>query len=279
MSLMIILIFIFGLTYYSTLTLDYKMFSSFLILTPTYKLIYVIILIAIIFIIGLYWNDKKNWGIILIIQGTETLTSLIHIISESLLTPVVIILVISVVIVILAAGGTINEKLKRKPIKSNEFESLVRDISFCKTPSEIEEKVSASNLFDFQKDVLIKIAKNHDIGSKARKALASELISSEETRLIKSTNKTDILIRLSPILGLLGTLIPLGPGLAALGSGDITTLAQSLTIAFDTTVTGLAVGGVAYLISKYKKQWYESDLINLETLAEVELEILDKIGG
>ena len=60
MSLMIILIFIFGLTYYSTLTLDYKMFSSFLILTPTYKLIYVIILIAIIFIIGLYWNDKKN---------------------------------------------------------------------------------------------------------------------------------------------------------------------------------------------------------------------------
>ena len=52
-----------------------------------------------------------------------------------------------------------------------------------------------------------------------------------------------------------------------------------MTIAFDTTVTGLAVGGVAYLISKYKKQWYESDLINLETLAEVELEILDKIGG
>ena len=105
--------------------------------------------------------------------------------------------------------------------------------------------------------------------------MASELISSEETRLIKVTNKTDILIRLGPILGLLGTLIPLGPGLAALGSGDITTLAESLTIAFDTTVTGLAVGGVAYLISKFKKQWYESDLIDVETLAEVELESLN----
>lgn len=211
----------------------------------------------------------------MIIQGTEALTSFIHIISESLLTPVVIILVIFVVLVILSLGGMINEWFSRKPIKSGEFEKLVRDISFSKSPSKIEDYVNESNLFDWQKDILVKIAKNHDIGVKARKALASELISSEETRLIKITNKTDILIRLGPILGLLGTLIPLGPGLAALGSGDITTLAESLTIAFDTTVTGLAVGGVAYLISKFKKQWYESDLIDVETLTEVELESLN----
>lgn len=214
----------------------------------------------------------------MIIQGTEALTSLIHIISESLLTPVVVILVIFVVLAILCLGGAINEYISRKPIKSNDFEKLVRDISFSQSPSEIEEKVSGSNLFDWQKEILVKIAKNHDIGVKARKAFASELISSEETRLIKSTNKTDILVRLGPILGLLGTLIPLGPGLAALGSGDITTLAQSLTIAFDTTVTGLAVGGIAYLISKFKKQWYESDLIDVETLAEVELESLINQG-
>lgn len=211
----------------------------------------------------------------MIIQGTEALTSFIHIISESLLTPVVIILVIFVVLVILSLGEMINERLSRKPIKSGEFEKLVRDISFSESPSKIEDYVNDSNLFDWQKDILVKIAKNHDIGVKARKALASELISSEETRLIKVTNKTDILVRLGPILGLLGTLIPLGPGLAALGSGDINTLAQSLTIAFDTTVTGLAVGGVAYLISKFKKQWYESDLIDVETLAEVELESLN----
>ena len=152
----------------------------------------------------------------MIIQGTEALTSFIHIISESLLTPVVIILVIFVVLVILSLGEMINERLSRKPIKSGEFEKLVRDISFSESPSKIEDYVNDSNLFDWQKDILVKIAKNHDIGVKARKALASELISSEETRLIKITNKTDILIRLGPILGLLGTLIPLGPGLAAL---------------------------------------------------------------
>ena len=211
----------------------------------------------------------------MIIQGTEALTSLIHIISESLLTPVVIILVIFVVLAILCLGGVINERFSRKTIKSEEFEKLLRDISFSDSPSKIEEHVNNSSLFDWQKELLVKIAKNHDIGSKARQALASELISTEETRLIKSTNKTDILVRLGPIFGLLGTLIPLGPGLAALGSGDITTLAESLTIAFDTTVTGLAVGGIGYLISKFRKQWYESDLIEVETLAEVELEALN----
>lgn len=52
--------------------------------------------------------------------------------------------------------------------------------------------------------------------------------------------------QLGPILGLLGTLIPLGLGLAALGSGDIVTLAEALTVAFDTTVTGLVIGALAY---------------------------------
>ena len=214
----------------------------------------------------------------MIIQGTESLTSLIHIISESLLTPVVIILVIFVVIAILCLCGLINERISRKPIKPDEFEKLVRDISFASSSSEIDNLVNNSNLFDWQKDVLVKIARNDDIDSKARKALASELISSEETRLIKTTNKTDILVRLGPIMGLLGTLIPLGPGLAALGSGDITTLAESLTIAFDTTVTGLAAGAVGFLVSKFRKQWYESDLIDVETLAEVELESLEDKG-
>lgn len=212
----------------------------------------------------------------MIIQGTETLTSLIHILSESLLTPVIILLVISVIIVILSFGGLINEYISRKPIKSNELESLVRNVSFSNDVLDMKNEIENSNLFEYQKEILIRIANNHDIGSEARKALASELISAEETKLIKKTNKTDILVKVGPILGLLGTLIPLGPGLAALGSGDIMTLAQSLTIAFDTTVTGLSIGAVSYLISKYKKQWYESDLIDVETIAEAELETINR---
>ena len=211
----------------------------------------------------------------MIIQGTETLTSLIHILSESLLTPVVVLLVISIVIVILSLGGLINEYISRKPINSNELEELVRKVSFSGNVSDMKNEIEKSNLFNYQKEILIRIANNHDIGRDARKALAAELISNEETRLIKKTNKTDILVKVGPILGLLGTLIPLGPGLAALGSGDIMTLAQSLTIAFDTTVTGLSIGALSFLISKFKKQWYETDLIDVETVAEAELETIN----
>lgn len=212
----------------------------------------------------------------MILQGTETLTSFIHILSESLLTPVVILLVISIIIVILSFGGLINEYISRKPIESKDLEDLVRRVSFSTNVSKMKDEINNSNLFDYQKEILTRIADNHDIGPDARKALASELISAEETKLIKKTNKTDILVRVGPSLGLLGTLIPLGPGLAALGTGDIATLAESLTIAFDTTVTGLTVGALAFLISKYKKQWYESELIDVETVAEAELETINK---
>ena len=212
----------------------------------------------------------------MIIQGTEALTSLIHILSESLLTPVIVLLVISIVIVILSFGGLINEYISRKPIKSKDLENLIRKISFSTNVDQMKEEIANSDLFDYQKEVLTRIADNYDIGPDARKALASELISAQETRLIKKTNKTDILVRVGPSLGLLGTLIPLGPGLAALGSGDIATLAESLTIAFDTTVTGLTVGALSFLISKYKKQWYESELIDVETVAEAVLETINK---
>ena len=58
MSLFAVLMFIFALTYNSTINLDYTMFSSFLILTPTYQLVYVIIGIIVVLVVGVLINDK-----------------------------------------------------------------------------------------------------------------------------------------------------------------------------------------------------------------------------
>ena len=77
--------------------------------------------------------------------------------------------------------------------------------------------------------------------------------------------RADLLARSGPILGLMGTLIPLGPGLSALGSGNIDILATALTVAFDTTVIGLLVGLVAYLISRMRRRWYEQTWRALES--------------
>ena len=78
------------------------------------------------------------------------------------------------------------------------------------------------------------------------------------------------------MFGLMATLIPLGPGLIALGQGDTKTLADSLLIAFDATVTGLAAAGVAYAISQLRKRWYEDYLAGLEALMESLLEVLER---
>lgn len=59
-SLFSILLFILGLTYDSTRYLDYNSFTPFLILTPTYKLIYIIIGIIVVIIAGLLYNENKG---------------------------------------------------------------------------------------------------------------------------------------------------------------------------------------------------------------------------
>lgn len=60
MCLFAILMFIFALTYYSTFSLDYSMFSPFLILTPLYKLMYVIIGIVVLMVIGVLLNETNG---------------------------------------------------------------------------------------------------------------------------------------------------------------------------------------------------------------------------
>ena len=76
-------------------------------------------------------------------------------------------------------------------------------------------------------------------------------------------------MRTAPSLGLLGTLIPMGTGLAALGQGDMTRLSTDLVIAFTTTVTGLAIGTAAFCFYTVKRRWIEEDIKNMELVTEI----------
>ena len=60
MCLFSILVFIFALTFNSTMNLDYTMFNSFLILTPVYQLIYLMIGIVVVMVIGVFLNESKG---------------------------------------------------------------------------------------------------------------------------------------------------------------------------------------------------------------------------
>ncbi|MBT0667652.1 MotA/TolQ/ExbB proton channel family protein [Novosphingobium profundi] len=76
--------------------------------------------------------------------------------------------------------------------------------------------------------------------------------------------RSDLLAKIAPTLGLMGTLIPLGPGIAALGRGDFQTLSQAITTAFDTTIVGLAIGLAGYLTGRLRRHGFERALSLLE---------------
>lgn len=76
--------------------------------------------------------------------------------------------------------------------------------------------------------------------------------------------RADLLARIPPMLGLMATIIPLGPGLAALGQGDPAKLASAVTVAFDATVLGLVAGIAGLVIGKLRRRWYEEVLETLE---------------
>jgi biopolymer transport protein ExbB/TolQ len=209
------------------------------------------------------------------ILGSEMLSNLLYLIAQSLLIPVLIIIIVFITYAVLSLGGFLTEKYSRNKFDVDKTEALIRAISKSSHPEEMNEKVTASELPPNQKKVLVKIISNHDIGSKSRRALATKLIEEEELQFSYITQKTDILVRLAPTLGLMGTLIPLGPGLSALGNGNISELAQALTIAFDATITGLAAGAIGFMISRYRQKWYMDDISILESIVESTLEALD----
>ena len=209
------------------------------------------------------------------IPGSEALSAALHVISQSLLIPVIIGLLAFMVYAIISFGGLLSEYSSRVKFDVGDVKKLIKDISNPGTPEQVLEVIEKSDLSENHKEILVSIVESDDIGLKSRESLARKLIENEEYKIAKSLEKTDIVTRIGPTLGLMGTLIPMGPGLAALGSGDINALAQAIIIAFDTTVVGIAAGGIAYVISKVRRRWYEDNLSTLETIAESVLEVLE----
>jgi len=85
-----------------------------------------------------------------------------------------------------------------------------------------------------------------------------------EVIAIKRIERSDFIARIAPMLGLMGTLIPLGPGLSALGNGELDILTTAMSVAFDTTVLGLLVGVVGFVIGRLRRRWYDQALTQLE---------------
>ena len=210
------------------------------------------------------------------IPGGEFLTGSLDVISQSLTIPVLVILLVIVIITIIALGGVIAEYTSRRKVPVGTIRDLIYEINAAESQEKLKSVISNAKIPKSQKKVLTEIASSESLGDTSREALACKLFEYEEEKTLSSLQKTDIITRIGPTLGLMGTLIPMGPGLAALGAGDINTLASSLTVAFNTTIVGIGSGALCYVIGKVRSGWYDSYLSDLDALIDAVLDYMKK---
>ena len=90
-----------------------------------------------------------------------------------------------------------------------------------------------------------------------------------EFAVSKRLERTRLLIRLGPMLGLMTTLIPISPALIGLARGDVKTLSANLVVAFSTTVIGLLIGALGYVMTAVRDRLYARDVSDVEYALEM----------
>ena len=100
-------------------------------------------------------------------------------------------------------------------------------------------------------------------------AMRQRLLADFEIEADKDLSISKTLSKMGPMLGLMGTLIPTGPALVGLSTGDITSMAYNMQVAFATTVVGLFAAAIGFITQQTKKRWYLQDMTNLEFVAEL----------
>ena len=198
------------------------------------------------------------------------LSQVLRSVSSGLKIPVIILLIFLIAVTIVILGTLIAEIFTERRYLKASMPALVDDIRDSSKP--IEETITNAKLLKRQKKALLEITRHRELNNIMRESLAVRLLAAEQAVYDKRTKTTDLIAKLGPMLGLLGTLIPLGPGIIALGQGDTYTLSSALLTAFDTTVAGLASAAVALIISTVRKTWYNNYMSVLETLMECVLE-------
>ena len=100
-------------------------------------------------------------------------------------------------------------------------------------------------------------------------AMRQRLLADFEIEADKDLSISKTLSKMGPMLGLMGTLIPMGPALVGLSTGDIASMAYNMQVAFATTVVGLFAAAIGFITQQTKKRWYLQDMTNLEFVAEL----------
>lgn len=191
----------------------------------------------------------------------NTISNILYWISTGLLVPVIVLLIFFFVRALILIGAFFGQYLNQKRT-ATKFYDRIKNL----TPATLPE--FTASLPETPASITMAYAKKI-IGERGNNAKIELLLAEYEIEADKNISTSKVLTKMGPILGLMGTLIPMGPALVGLASGDIASMAYNMQVAFATTVVGLVVSGIGFLTQQVKERWAISNLTILEYLADV----------
>lgn len=188
----------------------------------------------------------------------ELITNVLYWISTGLMIPVTILLLYFLVYSIIMIGGFYGNHISRKKINVR----INRDIE-NNTVDDVLCNLSSVNAQD---SLLINTLER--IKSSTTHAKMDKVIGDYEIDADKEISKSKLLVKIGPMLGLMGTLIPMGPALVGLATGDVASMASNMQVAFATTVVGIIIGAIGFVTLQVKQRWVADDLNIIEYIVK-----------
>lgn len=177
-------------------------------------------------------------------------------ISTGLLVPTVVLLVLFFVRALLLVGGFFGQLLARRKADAQMVEVL--DQLTADNVDTLLDKLPSTGLGTAAPFYHRLVAANSDAPLRERILAEFDIAADADQNLPRT------LAKMGPVLGLMGTLIPMGPALVGLSSGDIASMAYNMQVAFATTVVGLVIGAIGTLTIQVKKRWLAADASRLD---------------
>lgn len=189
------------------------------------------------------------------------ISDILYWISTGLLVPVIVLLIILFIRSLLLIGSFFGQYVairKTEALLKQEFDQLTPD-----TVAGLGERLPerAGTL------VIGYIRRMLETGKS--QAHRQRLLADYEIMADKDLAISKTLSKMGPMLGLMGTLIPMGPALVGLSTGDISSMAYNMQVAFATTVVGLFAAAIGFITQQVKQRWYLQDMTHLKFLAEL----------
>lgn len=208
---------------------------------------------------------EGRMSLLLPLAAVNGVEKVIFDVAEALRIPVLVLALASIAFVLVEAGALVAELWRRRGRGVLKLEDGIEGIRAGLAAGDKPAAVRRARELGYNGRMADTLGAIVELGGSERgpDRIAKRMAEYDYWSL-KRLERTRILVRTGPAVGLMGTLIPLSPALEGLARGDVEQLSSDLRVAFSVTVAGLIVGVIAFGISLVRDRLYAQDFSDVE---------------